>query len=188
MNYFNNRFIKLPQTWKEKIIGLIIALTIMIVGHSCAKAASIETTMGGLTYHLWNPQGINSEFSNKISGDGSLIFTGLLGIGVVDEHYTYRVFIGQNSIGEQMFGSMVSYTWEMGRFRAGPVFGFYDQDDGKFLKKGIQPFSLGFGIVPIIGAEVSAKVYEFDDNKYIKLNTIVTPVILNETISFGADL
>jgi len=169
-------------------------LKVILFGIFCifgisASATSIETTFGGLTYHTMNPDNVANGYANKISNDGRLIYTGLLGVGLLEGNWAERFFIGQNSIGDQMFGSTLSYTWEIDRiFRIGPVVGFYQQDDSKFYAKGIIPFSLGFGIVPIVGFDFSAKILTFDENKYIKLNTIITPVIINETISFGLDL
>lgn len=153
-----------------------------------AKADSIETVFGGLTYHLQNTDGVDSLLSNKISNDGRLIYTGLLGIGLSSNNWNARIFVGENSIAEPIFGSTLSYTWKFGPFGLGPAIGFYQQDDSKFLAKGISPFSVGFGIVPIVGAEFSAKLLTFDNNKFIKSNTLITPVIINQTISIGLEL
>jgi len=173
---------------KQLLITITIILMLLFLALTL-KAASLETTFGGLTYHTMNPDGVANGYANKISSDGTLIYTGLLGVGLVNGNWTGRVFIGQNSIGDQIFGSTISYTWELNsRLRLGPVIGYYQQDDSKYILKGIKPFSLGFGLVPIVGAEFTAKILTFDDNKYIKLNTILTPVLLNETISFGVDL
>jgi len=163
-------------------------LTFILLFSLQAKAESIEATFGGLTYHLINHDEVSELFANKIGDSGKLIYTGLLGFGLSSDHYTYRMFVGENSIGEFMFGSTVSYTWKLSVFRLGPIVGFYNQDDSKFIAKGIKPFSFGFGIVPIIGADLSMKLLTFDENKYVKLNTIITPVVINQTISLGMEL
>lgn len=168
---------------------IVISLCILAaVFSSKSHAASVEMTFGGLTYHTIIFDDVSQSFNNKISSDGRLIYTGLLGVGLVNDHLTARVFIGQNSIGDEMFGSTLAYSWDLSRrIRLGPVLGFYQQDDMKYILKGIKPFSLGFGIVPIVGAELNIRVYQFENN-YISLNTVITPVIINETISLGIEL
>lgn len=173
---------------KKTLVSIIIMILLTLLFQQMAKADSIETVFGGLTYHLMNPDGVADGYANKISSDGTLIYTGLIGIGLSKNNWNARIFIGQNSIGDQIFGSMVSYTWKYKILELGPVVGFYQQDDSKFLAKGIMPFSIGFGIVPIVGGELSAKILTFDDDKYIKLTTIITPVIINQTISLGMEL
>ena len=152
-----------------------------------SSALSLENTFGGLTYHLWNGDGVAEKYSNKLNSEGTLIFTGLIGIGLSEDHETYRIFMGQNSIADIIYGATYSYTWKIGPVKAGPILGAYVQNDNNFRAKGITPFSLGWGIVPIIGIEASIKVLTFGDN-YIRLNTIITPVLVNETLSLGVDL
>lgn len=152
-----------------------------------AQATAIENTFGGLTYHVFDPDGISNRFANHVSSDGRLIFTGLVGFGLVDGRDNYRLFMGQNSVGDFIYGATYSYNWEWSIIKYGPIIGFYQQNDEKYLARGIQPFSLGYGIVPVIGGEISIKLLTFDD-KYIKLNTVITPVIINQTIILGVEL
>lgn len=160
-------------------------LFLLLFSITC-NADSFENTFGGLTYHLDNSDGVASKFSNKI-GDGQLIYTGLIGLGYVHNRNNYRVFVGQNSIGEFIYGGTYSYLVDFYFIDAGPIFGFYQQNDDKFYDKGIKPFSIGYGIVPIIGMEFSFKLLTFS-NKYIKLNTVMTPALINETLSLGVEL
>lgn len=169
---------------KLVVIGLCVLAAVF---SSKSHAASIENSFGGLTYHVFDIGGVSQRFANKISSDGRLIYTGLIGFGFTDNHDNYRLFMGQNSVGEFMYGATYSYTWEYGILKYGPIIGFYQQNDEKFLERGIKPFSLGYGIVPVVGGEFSIKILTFGD-KYIRLNTVVTPAIINETIMLGSDL
>lgn len=166
----------------------LIYLAVLLILTLNAEGASIENTIGSLTYHTSNIGNVSERFSNKINSDGRLIYTGLLGLAYIEDESKYQVFVGQNSIADIIYG--VSYTYNVFKsdiIEAGPIVGFYQQNDDKFIEKGIQPYSLGHGIVPILGGELSIKVLTFDE-KYIKLNTVVTPVIINETLSFGVEL
>lgn len=163
----------------------LLLITLSVAYCTNAHSAVIESTLGGLTYHLTNSD-VGKKYSNKISSNGQLIYTGLLGIGLVNDHSTYNVFIGQNSIAENIYGITYSYTWNLGILNYGPIVGFYQQNDDKFDDRGIKPFSIGYGIVPIIGGYVGLKLLTLED-KYIKLNTVITPVLINETISLGIE-
>lgn len=152
-----------------------------------SQAAEVETTFGGLSYHLFNPDNVSERFSNKISNNGQLIYTGLMGVGYHNDHTTLRVFIGQNSIADTIYGATYSYNWDWGILRYGPIVGFYQQNDERFADRGIKPYSIGYGIVPIVGGEFSIRLLTIE-NQYVRLNTIVTPVMINETIGWGIEL
>ena len=169
---------------KYLIVQLIIIALLLFVAK--CDADSFENTFGGLTFHLDNSNGVGNKYSNKI-GDGQLIYTGLLGLGYIHGHNNYQGFIGQNSIGEFIYGGTYSYLIDFSVIDAGPIVGFYQQNDDKFYEKDITPFSLGYGVVPIVGIELTAKVIKFRD-KYIKLNTVITPILINETIGLGVEL
>ncbi len=176
---------------KEALTTIIVFLMMFIVVlfmHSCeADAWTIENTFGGLTYHIWNQDNIAERYSNKISDNGQLIFTGLIGIGSSDGRDNFNMFVGQNSVGDIMFGGTYAYLFETGILKYGPIAGFYLQNDDNFLKRGIVPYSIGYGIVPIIGMEVSVKILTFD-HRFVRLNTLISPAIINETISLGMEL
>jgi len=176
---------------KEAITTVIVFLIMIMAAltvFSCeADAWTIENTFGGLTYHIWNQDNIAERYSNKISSNGQLIYTGLIGIGSSDGRDNFNMFVGQNSIGDLMFGGTYAYLFESGIIKYGPIAGFYLQNDDNFLKKGIAPYSIGYGIVPIVGMEVSIKILTFD-NRFVRLNTVISPVIINETISLGMEL
>lgn len=174
--------------FKARILLILLLFLFGLYSMKSKADSSIETVFGGLTYHLQDENNVNSLYSNQISNNGSLIYTGLLGIGLSQNNWNGKVFIGENSIAQPIFGAMLSYTWKFGIFRLGPLIGYYQQDDNAYYAKGISPFSVGFGIVPLLGAEFSAKILTFDDDKYVKLNTVITPVIINETVSIGMEL
>lgn len=151
------------------------------------QASEVEGTFGGLSYHLFNPDNVSERFSNKISNNGQLIYTGLMGIGYHKCHSITKVFIGQNSIADTIYGGTYSYTWDKGILRYGPIIGFYQQNNDNFANRGIKPYSIGYGIVPIVGGEFSLRLLTFE-NQYVRLNTIVSPVLINETIGWGIEL
>jgi hypothetical protein len=140
-----------------------------------------------------NTNGASEKFDNKISGDGRLIGNPLLGVADVYDNGTIFkeevVFIGQDSVGSLMVGGMYETGRVVGRnLEIGGAFGGYLQDDSAFAARHIQPFSIATfgttGLVPVLGAAVNYKV-RFNESTYLKLNTVLSPIISNATLSLG---
>lgn len=177
----------MKQAFSGLIIITIMLVTLLFVFSCEVKAMTFENTFGGLTYHIMNPDNVGQLYSNKISSDGRLIFTGLVGLTFSENNDNFNMFLGQNSIGDLIAGWTYAYMWEWKAVKYGPTLGLYLQNDENFIKKGIRPFSFGCGLVLILGAEISIKVLTID-KKFVRLNTVITPVLVNETISLGVEL
>lgn len=166
-------------------------LVLLLLTFSSQAQTSLEIVGGSITYHLINP-GDATQFSNKMSADGKLIHNPLIGIQEVhelkDEYWSLGVFVGENSIGQDIAGFKYSTGEKMGHWYIGFVIGAYEQSSSGFYDKGIVPFQVAkiddTGIVPVVGVELNYKIVLTRDS-YLKLNNIVSPAITNSSISLG---
>jgi hypothetical protein len=170
------------------ILGLVLLLS-PILG---LADSSIEVVGGSLTYHPFDTDHTASYYTDKVSNNGKLIDNPLLGIQYSTEDKDYyksaALFVGDNSIGQNIAGFKVSEGFKTCNFYVGAVLGAYEQDDSTFSKDGITPFQIAktgtTGIVPVVGGEVNYKVI-VNREMYLKLNNIISPAITNTTLSLG---
>lgn len=156
-----------------------------------ASTSSFEAIGGSITYHVIDNTG-SSQYQNKLSSDGRLIFNDLLGIRYISQDsYTYwstSAFTGSNSIDSYITGAILSYGLTNRNLYIGTVLGGYVQDDDAFRNHGIDPYRMtefgNTGLVPIIGIEINYKI-DFTSKYYLKINNILSPVILNTSLSLG---
>ena len=155
-----------------------------------SSADSMEIIGGSLTYHII---GDNFEnFSNKLSSNGRLIDNPLYGIQYTIENGAYyeslALFSGDNSVGTQILGVKAAKGIKIGNIYFGLAFGAYEQDNTEFSNRGIVPFQVGkigtTGIVPIFGGEVNYKI-ELGKDIFVKINNVISPILINTTLSLG---
>lgn len=161
---------------------------IILTGLTAKADLNFEMIGGGLTNHLWNDGETSRLMSNKLFNDGRWVYTPLFGLGlelVKDETFTsIKSFEGLNSVGSQIWGLTVSRGHQFKYVELGGILGAYVQNDNDFYNRGLVPFSIGNGLVPIVGAEINFKV-DLNKDYYIKLNNVITPVITNHTLTLG---
>lgn len=170
-------------------IGMIVALFVSI---PCVATEYHEYLAGGLTYHVFNPNGVADHFEHKVDSTGQLISNPMIGfrrVTITGVEYTSVVYFGgENSIGEAMAGAAYSSGFIVDSWRLGLIAGVYFQDNDKFLDRGIQPIYLiphpGIGPTPVLGAEVT-KTWNVDHDVYILFNSLLSPIILNATVGIG---
>lgn len=160
---------------------------------SFANATNYNEVIGGsLTYHIFDPNDQGLNYSNRVDSTGALIQNPLLGYRQVhqsgSEYTSQTVFTGQNSIGQPMFGMAYSSGFTTGTFRFGTVAGFYFQDADAMLKRNVTPIYIiphpGWCPSPVLGLEF-IKTVEFSNDRYLILNGLVTPILLNATVGIG---
>lgn len=170
---------------------LICLLILISYNAEAAGPTQIEYITGGLTNHLWSDGQTSSMLSNKLFNDGKWLYTPIQGIGLIFEQKPYyraiRAFGGLNSVGSQMYGMTISSGLSSDWFDFGAIAGLYIQNDNDFYNRGIKPFSVMNGVVPVIGTEFNLKL-DITKDYYIKLNNIISPAITNHTISLGMHL
>lgn len=180
----------------ERLVAYIVwvlALAAFLMVCYKAKADTMEF-MGpvALTQHVINDPSASSQFANKVSKDGSLILNRQVGIIITktdnDTFSSYGQWIGTNSVGNLMVGSIGEFGRSFGRYQLGTALGAYIQDDSGFKSTGIQPFQIAregnLGLVPVGGIVFNAKLYQ-TPAFYIKLNTITSPILINLSLSVG---
>jgi hypothetical protein len=151
-----------------------------------------EVLTGSLTQHVFNSNGVDRNFSNRINDNG-LISNPLLGYRQLTihgaEYETETIFGGQNSIGQPMFGYAQSVGLvTTGGLRFGFVYGLYMQDNDKMLQRHVVPVYIipwpGWGPTPVLGGELT-QTLNLSKSSYLMLNVLVTPLLLNGTIGIG---
>lgn len=154
----------------------------------------LELVGPGLTWHVID-NGAAPYFDHKISSDGRLIYTPMIGLKKihVDQYGMYHsltVFRASNSIGSPIWGGIGSTGAAFFRMLyAGFAFGGYIQNNNDFKAMGLVPFSLNDGanaFVPILGLEINGK-FLVSDNVYIGFNNLISPIITNHTLSVGVN-
>lgn len=154
--------------------------------------ANDELLLGSLTQHFFNPSGIDSQFSNRMSEDGSLIRNPLVGYRHVETHGleydTVSYFGGQNSVGQLMFGAAWSMGLDQGGYRLGVIGGVYMQDSRPFLERGIMPVMMvpynGWGPTPVLGLEAT-KTWKINNTTYFLVNGLLTVPFVNVSLGIG---
>ncbi len=172
------------------IISILLVLTFLAMG---AYADDSDEVLGGsLTQHLFNQNGMDSNYANRVSGDGSLIRNPMLGFRQVQTQglaYQSEVYFGgQNSIGGPMFGAAYSFGLNQDGYRAGLVFGAYMQDTRPMLDRDIVPAMIipyrGWCPSPIIGVELTKK-FPIENNIYFIVNGMLTVPFINASVGVG---
>lgn len=174
----------------------ILAFLLLFGGPS---HADLEVIGGGLTYHLID-NGAAPMFSNKLSSDGRLIANPIVGLAYTQHQglifNTYTVFGGANSVGKSMAGGLYSEGLEteivnnrtIDHFQFGWAIGGYEQQSHYYTDLGINSFRFvnvnGVDLVPVVGIVLNYQV-NLNRDYYLKLNNLVSPVLLNSTVSFG---
>lgn len=166
---------------------------LLIVLSTASYADSFELIGGGATYHLLGSNSAAAQqFDNKWSQDGRLIGTPLMGVRVLRENGTEfkarTVFAGHNSVGAPITGYAYTEGEIVGNWYIGLVLGFYMQDSTPFHDRGINIWGLYLGnrmmLMPLGGIELDYRI-NLDDNVYIKLDNLISPVMINNLVSFG---
>lgn len=167
-------------------------LTLLLLFPSLSYAdRSLELLGGGITYHVLD-YGASSKYSNKISNDGRLIYTPMLGLRItnIPGNYSYSsaaIFRGTSSIGSPIYGGLLSSGLAISVFQVGFGFGGYIQNNEDFRAKGIQPYSFignTNALVPLVGIEANVR-YPLSDKLFLAFNNLLTPVITNHYLSLG---
>jgi hypothetical protein len=161
---------------------------------SCVSLAdSVELVTGSVTYHVL---GGHDEYANQIIGNSTL-WTPLIGIGYnrfFDDScgaslVSYKFYVGRNSVAEPIYGFLWGPGYRGNYFDISMVMGGYFQDNGPFGDRGIAPYSLTDGhnaFVMLAGFEVDLKLPVYKDY-FIKLDSLFTPTIITEGVSFGVN-
>lgn len=180
---------------KTKLWALFCIVTAAIISHCSHVKASdtLELVGPGLTMHVIDNDGVSAKYSNKISDNGRLIYTPQLGLRRthVDKFGTYDslvVFAARNSIGSPIYGGFGATGAEFFHFfDAGLIYGGYIQNNNDFRAQGIEPFSMTGNtnaFVPLLGIELNVK-FSLDNNVFLGLNNLITPIITNSNLSVG---
>lgn len=166
---------------------------LIVLGCTMAKADSFELVGGSLTYHFCCDSDVSQKFTTKLADNGRLIFNPISGMRYnfqgEDEPFFYKsvaLFAGQNSIGYNMEGVLVSLGADLGDINFGLIAGGYLQDSSEFNRRGIL-LGTGGDFMPITGIEVNFTLYRNEDF-YIKENNLLTFFMSNHTLSAGWDL
>lgn len=180
------------------ILGFLIGLKFARADDTASKSdysVSLEGLAGGITYHLVDTDAASAHYIYKLNANGRLIYNSLWGYGVLVEdnknYFAIKTFLGDNSVGLPMMGSMLSYGWKWHGLYYGPVLGVYFENDDAYRAMGVQPFRIAedgsMGIVPIIGIELNYRI-DLTDRVYLKLNNVITPYLTNTSLSLGCVL
>jgi len=169
------------------LLALILLLPIM------GRAEGAREIIGGsLTYHIFNINGSDERYSNKLSNDGRLIDNALLGYRDVEikgvSYTAITYFTGTNSVAEPIFGAAYSAGYAYDDYRVGIIAGAYMQDNNKFFERNLTPVMIipsnGWAPSPVIGIETS-KIVNISDKTYFLMNMIFTPTLINGTVGVG---
>ena len=173
------------------MIKYLFLLIFLLSVTANATVLSYEVTGGGLIYHPTVDSEAAKLFPDTLSSDGRLMYRSLLGVGghayYENRYESLHVFFGKNSINEPMAGGLYGNGWHWRNLNAGFICGAYMQDDDNFKRYGLHPFSVGAGIVPVVGLEVSPRV-RIGEDLWLKLNNILTPVITSHSLSLEWEL
>lgn len=184
----------------QKQLSIFIFLALMVASlfatlpSAMAENRSLEVFSGAITFHFID-QGSSSEFRNKLSRDGRLIYNPIYGLRIINENaQTYSAiaaFMGNNSVGLPMGGGMFSLGIKGGgeHLFLGLAAGAYIQDNNQFRSHKADPFRIyetkgGVGVVPIAGLEMGVRVH-FSDKVYFKLYDLLTPVVNSTFVLLG---
>lgn len=169
------------------ILGLIL-----LFGAASHADENWEFIGPGITYHVID-NGAAPYFDHKLSGDGRLIFTPMVGlkkthIDPTNTYNSFTIFTAANSIGSQVYGAVGGTGIRFFRILYGGfAYGAYVQNNNDFKAMGITPFSINDGvnaIVPIFGLEINAH-FPIGDTLFIGFNNLLTPIITNHNLSIG---
>lgn len=168
-------------------------LIILLLFSFSSFADSIELIGGSFTYHLLADDTTAQYFSNKISSDGKFIRTPLIGVAynTIDTDggfLTYIVFTGQNSFSQPMTGGLVESGGIYGHWNIGGVIGLYEENMIDWQAIGAVPFYIGVagntGFVPVLGIAVNYQI-PLSKAMFFKFNNIISPLLINNSISLG---
>lgn len=169
-------------------------LLIIFLFSAFARADDMEIIVGAPTYHLFDFGG-NQFLHPKWTPDGRLIGTPIFGVGAIrdyEEYYTsLKLFAGNNCVAQPIGGVLVSAGVHINSMYYGVVGGGYIQNDRTFIDAGVEPSSFiefgDYGLVPVIGGEINYRK-NLSSRTYLKLNTLITPLLINESLSLGLTL
>lgn len=167
----------------------LFAVILLIAMKACQfrQANADQLVIGGLTYHVINADSISHMYKGCIIKPCALIYTPLIGYRFEehdrDWYMAHTPFIGGNSIHQPIAGFLWSFGGILGDHKLGLAQGLYLQDDNKFIKKGIIPFSISqggsVGVVPILGLEHQYRLSE----KFFT-SSVLSPIIMNVSIGY----
>lgn len=185
------------------VVGLAllpIVICIQLLVSSC-KADEVEVIAGSITEHFYT-QGYHPEHKFNLGDHDRLIFNSVYGLRYnftspewsSKRYLSLAGFYGENSVGLPMAGAMTSLGYNLlnRHLSLGIVLGAYWQNNRDYLATGGWPFHWleadnGDALVPILGAEVGFSVGVGHDMA-LKLNTLITPLLTNTTLSLVFDL
>lgn len=176
---------------KAFIFGFMLGLLLAF----CVDTYATDIELMGpraLTLHTVTSPYARSQFANKVDKEGNLIAPYQLGIALVDNtptHFTTRlVFMGDNSVGSKLAGAIYQHGKRYNGFELGYAAGAYLQDETEFDRRDVDSFNIGsyhhIGLVPVVGGVVNYRA-DIDNQVYVKINTIISPIILNAVLSVG---
>lgn len=99
-----------------------------------------------------------------------------------DFYSSYKVFVGQNSVGRPMLGGLLGFGGEWRNFQAGLIVGMYYQEMKYLSDAGIHTYC--GDLTPIIGSELNYK-FHINSKEFIKLTNTFTMFIISTAISYG---
>jgi hypothetical protein len=154
--------------------------------HASARVTDIH--LGSITHHIIVRDGVEEKFEGKIAFGGRTIYNGLLGLGVTDidgdVYETRRLFLGQNSLHNFMFGAAYGGGYHSPYIDYGFIVGMYGQNHRFYAEKGLRVFSFvikSTDLIPIIGGEVVFH-YALTPHIDIGLANVVTPALSNHAL------
>lgn len=179
---------------------LPIIIFLQIIVSSC-RADEVEVIAGSITEHFYT-QGYHPEHKFNLGDHDRLIFNSVYGLRYnftspewsSKRYLSLAGFYGENSVGLPMAGAMTSLGYNLfnRHLSLGIVLGAYWQNNKDYLATGGYPFQWleadnGDALVPILGAEVGFSTGVGHDMA-LKLNTLITPLLTNTTLSLVFDL
>jgi hypothetical protein len=161
-------------------------ITLLLLASALYAGPTLEISGGTLTLHF--PYEFNltdsSAYKTKISSDGLFIFNPLFGVKLIQEtnniYFGASIYGGLNSHAYPMVGVIGSVGFRVFKdkwLHLGLVVGGYTY----FTPRSTASF------IPVGGVEINAKI-PFGKKVFMKVNTLITPLLINESISFGINL
>lgn len=111
--------------------------------------------MGGITTHPFSPSHIQNRYKNRI-GDYGTIFNPYTMIMMGNNSFKTGILYGTDSVGGTILGSVSHVKLHE---NIGFVFGGYNYNESLYKERKLKSPSIN-GITPILGMDVSFKLYE----------------------------
>lgn len=111
--------------------------------------------VGGITFHPFSPSNIQNRYKNHI-GDYGMIFNPYTAVMLGSDRFKTGAIVGTDSVGGSILGSISHFKLTS---NLGLVVGGYNYNRSTFKAKKLTSKNIA-GITPIVGIDVSFKLYE----------------------------